>query len=238
MTISSLLTQSLQARRGPAAPSGLDNLNRKISGGESFSSAFLKDITSRTKGFEQQAEGLRVRGDRDIDATGQEMRRLRSGAGSAVQQKFGAVRGRRGFARNLEQTLRRGKARQGIVARGDKSVLNQQLKDRLAGARQDIARRGVVQQTVGDAGRIRSGLDTSLRSSSDSVNQAFAGAAGSIAGGLIGGFGDKLFSSKGVSVGMDQGTASADAINSSGFDFSFDPETFGTGVQPGGIMFS
>jgi len=228
-----------QANSGPSTlqETGLDLLNRKIAGGERFSSAFLKDSVSRTRQFEAQAEGLRTRGDRDINSTGQEFGRLRAGAGSAVQQRFGAVRGRRGFATNLEQTIRRGKARQGIKSRGEQAVLNQQLKDRLSTARQDIARRGVINQSAANAGRIRSGLDTSLQNSSDRANQAFAGAAGSIAGGLVRGFGDKLFSGGGeVPVETDQGTAAADFFNSSGFDFSFDPETFGTGVTPGGTI--
>lgn len=206
--------------------------------GESFSSALTKRSIGRTQGFEQITEGLRSRGDQDVNDIGQERRRVGAAAGSAVQQKFGVVRGRRGFARNLEQTIRRGKARQGIKARGDEAVRNQQLKDRLALARQDIARRGVIQGANESAGRLRTGLDRVEVQAQDSVNQAFAGAAGSIAGGLASGFGDRLFNSNTdvVPVGTDRGTAAADAINSSGFDFSFGPENVGIGVDPDGVM--
>ena len=212
-----------------------DNLQQKLEAGESFGTAFLKDSLGRGREFEARGEALRTRADADINSTDLEFGRIHAGAGSTVQQKFQAVGGKNRFSGNLEQTLRRGKARVGIQNRGEQAVKNQQLKDRLANVRSSTLRRGTIQQTSADAARLRAGLDTAQRGANAQVGQAYAGAAGTIAGAAASSFSNYWQNRPGeVSVTEDQGTALSDYMNSNdGFgDFNLD----GPGVNQGGVM--
>ena len=202
-----------------------NTLDQKLAAGESFGTAFLKDSLAKGRDFESKFEGLRDKQRVDIANTGGEQRRVAAGANSSVQQKFQTVRGRNAWAGNLEQTLRRGKARQGIVNRGDNAIKNQQLKDRLAVTKQSIGRRGQLQQTSADAARLRAGIDVAQQDANSRIGSAYSGAAGAVAGGLVSGFGDKLFGGGGgIDPVTDQGTAAGDWNNSmdtgSGFDFN------------------
>ena len=182
----------------------------------------LKESIFRGKQLEGIGEKLRAQHTANVASTAQEQARLRVGAGSAVQQKFQSPGGG-SFAKRLEQSLRRGKARQGIVNRGDAAIRNQQLKDRLQLARSSVSRRGQIQGAAGSARQLRAGLDASERSAKSQVGSALAGAGGFIAGGAIRGFGDNLFNSDStIPVETDTGTAAADFFNSTdlgSFDF-------------------
>jgi hypothetical protein len=199
------------------------NLDQKLEAGESFGTAFLKDSLARGREFEAQGEGLRTRHLAGVNNLGQEQTRLGAAAGAGAQQKF-QTPGGASFAKNLEQSVRRGKARQGVINRGDAAIRNQQLKDRLTAARGDISRRGTLQQTAADAARLRSGVDVAQRNANAQIGASRTGALGAVAGGLARGFKDGFSQDNGaqVSVDMDQGTAAADFnINNSGdFDIN------------------
>ncbi len=204
------------------------NLEQKLAAGESLGTAFLKDSVARGRALEAQGERLRNRSEMQREDLSGQRRRLAAGANLQAQRDFAAVGGRDRVAGNLEQTLRRAKARQGINQRGDKALLNQQLKDRITAVQGDVRRRGQLQQSSADAARIQAGLDVAKRSASDVTNQAIAGALGSVAGGLASGFSDFFGKGDTVSPVTDQGTAAADFV--SGFEFTLDPATIGTGL--------
>ena len=165
--------------------------------------------------FESFGDGLRAQHVQNINNLSQEQGRLGRGAASAVQQKFRSPGGG-SFAKRLEQNIRRGRARQGIVNRGDPAIRNQQLKDRLQLARSSITRRGTLQQTSENAMRLRSGLNASELRAKDQVGAARAGALGFAVGGAVRGFGGNLFNSDTtVPVATDEGTAAADVFNNS-----------------------
>jgi len=166
-----------------------DTLAQKLEAGETFGTAFLKDSIGKGRDFEAMGEGLRTRNIADVDNIGNEQRRLGAQTSSEVQQKFGTPGGG-SFADVLENTIRRGKARSGIATRGDAAIRNQQLKDRLVMARQDISRRGIIQQTAADAARLKSGVDIAQRNANAQIGASLTGAAGAVAGGLARQFSD------------------------------------------------
>ena len=178
------------------------------------SAGLLRDSLGQSRLLENDLAVSQERFETGVDSTEQERNRLRSGVGSSVQQRFPNVRGRRSFANNLEQTIRRGKARQGILNRGERAISNQQLKDRVSIARQRIQRKGVLEGALANASRLREGVASNAQRAKDQVGSALGGALGSIAGGLASGFGDKLFnSSTEIPIETDQGTSFSDFLN-------------------------
>jgi len=208
----------------------------KRAAGEGFGISMLKNSIAKGRGFEAQADALRKRHSTGVDSIGQEQGRLTRGANSSVQQKFKGGGG--SFAKNLEQTVRRGKARQGIVDRGDASIRNQQLKDRLMLAKQSIGRRGTINESMANAGALRSSGDAAQRAAANQSSAAMTGMFGAIAGGAVRGFGGNLFNGSGgdISVDMDSGTAGADFQNMNFDGGGFDFDNIGQGTQ-GGVMF-
>ena len=194
-------------------------------------SSELKKSVAASVPMEQQLEGLRSRFEDNVETSFGLRNRLTSGASSAVAQQFRNVGGGpRSFASNLEQTIRRGKARTGIINRGEKAIANQKLKDRIGIARQRIGRKGILEDALGNAANIRAGVDDARRNAKDQVSAAFGGAAGSILGGLASGFGSKLFKGSGVPVQTDLGTASADFQNMNFHNTGFDFDNIGQGI--------
>lgn len=212
-----------------------DSLAQKLASKETLGTAFLKDSIGRGRQLEGQFEGLRAEHEADINNTGNERQQLAAGANSAAQQQFRNVSGPRSFAQNLEQTVRRGKARQGIVNRGEKAIQNQQLKDRLQLMRSKVGRRGALQGAASDAASFRAGTDITQQNASARKSAATAGGLGFAVGGLASGFKDKFnFSSKIDPVQADVGTASADFFNRPGFgDFNIG----NVGNSTGGLQF-
>ena len=180
-----------------------DLLAQKMKAGESFGSAFLKDSIASGREFEARGEALRGKHEANVGNISGRINRINAGANLAAQRDGSAqFSGPRGFSRQLEQATKRGKARQGINQRGEKAVQNQQLKDRIGLARQSIKRRGQLQQSSADAARLRSGSEAFARDQNAGVSAAFAGAAGSIAGGALRGFGDGLFDTGDLNSGL------------------------------------
>jgi len=178
-------------------------LQQKLAAGESFGTAFLKDSISRGKHFEVRGEKLRTKQEAAISNVGGQLNRVRAAANSGVQQKTSAPQGGpRGFSRALEMNLRRGKARQGVENRGEKAILNQQLKDRLQLAKGTLGKRGTMQQSSADAARLRAGGDAAAQRANSQVGAAFAGATGAIIGGALRGFGDSFGGDKTLEDGM------------------------------------
>jgi hypothetical protein len=132
------------------------------------------------------------------------------------------------FASQLAQTERRGRARQGILTRGDEAVKNQQLKDRLQMARSGINRRGALMSAASNAERIRGGLEAAQVRAGSMVDSAYAGAGGFLLGAGIKGFGSQIsdFFNQPTTQSMSEGTAAADFMNfapDTGFDFTASP---------------
>lgn len=230
-----------EQNRGPWGP-GMNSfaisngatLDQHLASGETFGSTFIKDAIARGRGFETAFGDLRQRDTADIDNTGGEQHRVGAAANASVQSKFQTVRGRNAYANNLEQTIRRGKARQSIVNRGDSAIKNQQLKDRMTAMSKTVNRRGQVNQTIENAGRLRSGLDTAVSAANSQVSAAKWGAAGAVVGGAVRGFGDMFGGGGEVPVGQDQGTAAADWYNMQDTGGGFDIGNIG---NSGGIMY-
>jgi hypothetical protein len=209
-------------------------LNARLEQGGNFGSIFLKDSlvdTRRQRGFADQMGAAHAR---DVANVGNELTRLRAGVSSGVAQKFAGAPAR-GFAGNLDMAVRRGKARQGILARGDAAVRNQQLKDRLQLAKRSASRHGQIQGALANAANLREGGNAAAKSASDQVNSALTGAIGSIAGGVARGFGD-WFGGSDVTEGMDMGTAAADSLINVDTS-SFDITNIGNGLGANGIMY-
>ncbi len=205
------------------------NLQQKLNAGEPFGSAFLKDSIAKGRPLEARGEALRAQHETSIGAVAGRIRRVDAGANLAAQRagsfKFS---GPRGFARQLEQAEKRGKARQGIEQRGEKAIRNQQLKDRISIARQSVQKRGQLMQSSADAARLRAGGEAVTRSARAGTSAAFAGAAGAVAGGALRGFGDKLFDTGDLSSGMAEQQQDVDSFfgagpgDVGGLDVNFD----------------
>lgn len=168
-------------------PVGFNVANPDRTGAQS-----VRDSLSRAAPMEAFGERLRAQHAGNVNNLGQEQGRLAAGANAAVQQKF-QTPGGGSFANKLEQNVRRSRARQGILNRGDKAIRNQQLKDRLQLAKSSVARRGIIQNSAANAEKIKTGVAASRQAASDQVGSAIGGAAGFIAGGALRGFGDNLF---------------------------------------------
>ena len=205
-----------------------DLLAQKQAAGESFGTAILKDSIGKGREFEARGEALRGRHEQNVGNISGRINRINAGANLASQRAGSAqFSGPRGFSRQLTQATQRGKVRQGINNRGEKAVRNQQLKDRISLARQSITRRGQLQQSSADAARLRSGSDAFARDQNAGVSAAFAGAAGSIAGGALRGFGDNLFDTGNLGGGVAEQQRDVDSF----FDPGFGP--FEGGFQGG-----
>lgn len=117
------------------------------------------------------------------------------------------------FRGALDAATRRARARQGIVNRGDAAVRNQQLKDRLAVANQQLQRRGDLQNTLQQALNIKEGVNVGV---SDANNRAKASRykmLGSLAGAATK-VGMHMWNNRSMlTQSMDQGTAGADMLN-------------------------
>jgi len=194
-----------------------DTLQQKLKAGELFGTAMLKHGIGTGRALEERGNRLRDRHETNVGAIGGRIRRLEAGANLATQRAGSAkFAGPRGFARQLDQAAKRGKARTGIEARGEKAVRNQQLKDRLQLAKESIRKRGQIMQSASDAAQIRAGGEASMRASAAQESAALTGALGAVAGGALRGFGDKLFDTGDLSQGMIDQQAEVDSFFGAG----------------------
>lgn len=210
---------------------GPSTLEAKLGSGEMFGSSVLKHNVAQGIPLEADAERLRGRYETQVGSIAGRLRRIQAGANLATQRdgsaKFGA--GPQGFARQITQAERRGKARMGINQRGEKAILNQQLKDRISIARQGLNRRGLIMDSAQNAAQIRAGGQAAINSAHASTQSAYAGAAGAIAGGALRGFGDKLFDTGNLGQGVIDQQADVDSFFGMS-DFGVD-STFGGGFD-------
>jgi|VirMetMinimDraft_7_1064189.scaffolds.fasta_scaffold08709_6 hypothetical protein len=109
-----------------------------------------------------------------------------------------------------EQAVRRMRARQGIVARGDKAIANQTMKDRLRAVQQTQTRRGQGQNMLQQAQQIKQGVNIGVSDANNRAKASTYGMYGSAAGMLAKGVQTYMNRPPGITQGMDQGTASAD----------------------------
>lgn len=181
-----------------------------------FARNLQRSAVESSRGLEDSLEGLRRKNFADIADTGQERERLRTGISSTIASRFGRAQGgtqQSQLSGNLQQLLRKTKARAGISRRGEKAIANQQLSSRLKAVRSNLNRRGTSLQLAGAGQRIRSGLDANLQASRDKGNAAVAGAAGGVVGGLAASFsGGPEESPFEVPESVDQGTARSDFL--------------------------
>ena len=135
-------------------------------------------------GFERLAEGAEVASEN----IGTERRQLRADVSSASAQA-----GPQGVTAGttLGDTLRRAKARQGIVNRGDAAIANQRLKDRIAAVRSGIAQKATAIDLQGAGAQIRAGVNLSAQRGRDAISAARAGALGTTAGAFTAGIKEK-----------------------------------------------
>jgi len=207
------ILRDLESRR----QTGTATLQGKLNSGEMFGSAVLKHNIAQGLPLEARAEGLRTRHETQVGALGGRIRRIQAGANLAAQRD-GSHRfaGPRGFARQITQAERRGKARMGINQRGEKAVQNQQLKDRITIAKQGLSRRGQIMDSAMNAANIRAGGQAAISGAHASTQAAYAGAAGAIAGGALRGFGDKLFDTGNLGQGIADQQADVDSFFGAG----------------------
>lgn len=136
---------------------------------------------------------------------------MRRDAGMQValnEQKFGAPINPRGAA---DMAVRRMRARQQIVNRGEEAVQSQALKDRLQAVRTSMTRRGTLQNALQKAAQIRQGVNTGVTDANNMIkasNYEMYGNVAGMAARLAKGYFDSRQSQ--VSTGTDQGTAGAD----------------------------
>ena len=197
-----------------------------------FSEFFGNQAVSNLREGEEAFGGLADRFAASVANVGDQRRELAAGTSSAIASKFrNQGGGPRGFARNLEQAVRKAKARSQIGNRGDKAIANQQLKDRITLARKSIGRHGAIAGAIGTAGRQRTAISNAEQAADDSVNQAKFGAIGGIVGGgLSKAIDSGLFKFKGAEIDplVDRGTAFSDQIGSNGpFGFVNNPRQRG-----------
>ena len=121
----------------------------------------------------------------DANNIGNEQLQLRQAAAGAAGQ---APRVATTAGGTLEEALRRAKARQAIVNRGDGAIRNQRLKDRIMGARSDLRKRASALDLQSTGSNIRAGVDLSTAQ----TNRAIAGNRADALGGVLGGLGATL----------------------------------------------
>lgn len=214
-------------------------LARKHEAGEAFGASFLKNSLATGAPLEARGEVLRDQHERNIGSIGNRINRIQSGANLAAQRagsfKFS---GPRGFARQLGQAEKRGMVRQGINERGEKAIRNQQLKDRIALAKNAISRRGALMQTSADAAQIRVGGQAAMQRAADQTRAAYTGMAGAIAGGAMRGASD-LFNTGSLSEGMMQQQSDVDSFfGAQGNDVGGLDNLFDTGGSSSGFNFN
>ena len=168
------------------APALVKDYSLKL-GDPNFAHDSLMTSLRQARGYEEFSERFRTRHKQNVDNLGQQRQRLAVTAGAGAQAKFRDPGGA-SFADKLEQTIRRGRARQGIVNRGDKAIANQQLKDRLQLARAGMTRQGQLMGASASAARLQKGLDITKEQAASSVSQANAGMYGFLAGSALSAF--------------------------------------------------
>lgn len=177
---------------------------------KNFSQHFLKESVGNAASLQGSAEQLAARHERNVANIAAPQHRLAVASGSAAQQKF-ASPGAGSFAKQLEQTVRRGRARQGIINRGEPAIAQQQLKDRLEMARQGINRRGTAIGLQAQATGLKTGVNEARAAAKQTVSNAMGGALGFIGGGLISKYGAGLFASKDAPVEVSGEVARSEA---------------------------
>lgn len=86
----------------------------------------------------------------------------------------------------LSESLRRAKARTGIVNRGDKAIRQQRLKDRLKLVRSGLSRKAAAIDLQGTGQQIRAGVNINAQNARDAISGARASAIGGLAGAFAG----------------------------------------------------
>jgi hypothetical protein len=103
----------------------------------------------------------------------------RSATAAVAQQERGVGPA---FGGQLESAVRRMRARQGIMNRGEAAINNQSLKDRIEIARGSMRRRGQLQQSLQQAANIREGVNVGVQNANQIIAESNADLFGGIAG--------------------------------------------------------
>lgn len=202
-----------------------------------FAELSLQDAVEGGRPFEDRANVLRDRFEFQTENLDDRYAKMRSASNLAVQSKLSSKqRGPQGFARQLGQAERRGRARQQLHDRGEAALRNQQLKDRMTLIKQTLSKRGMAMDAASNAARIRAGGQEQIASAKAWGDAQVAGAVGAVAGGLarqIGGSNNKSWDG---SAGMAEQQGFVDQFFGSnwgeaGWDNTYTPD-YGFGTSP------
>lgn len=113
----------------------------------------------------------------------------------------------------LDAATRRMRARQGIVNRGDAAVKNQELKDRMAVAQQQMLRRGTLLNALQKYENLQQGVNLGVQDANDRAKASQYSMFGSVIGMGAAAARNAWNNRTPVSQPMDEGTAAADYQN-------------------------
>lgn len=156
---------------------------------EQFAPSHLRASLERARMDQDRFKGLRNRAAASISTQrAREGGQLRRTAAQMVQLEDAKQGPPTSFAGAVEQATRRAKARTGIIARGEKAIANQNLRDRLAFAKAGMQKEGSLQVALQKAANIREGVNVGV----SDANAEIAASNAALAGGVIGGIGGFL----------------------------------------------
>lgn len=155
----------------------------KQTANDAFAPSHLLASLDRSDAQRIDARGLRNRAAASIS---NDVNRQRRGAGSLAALLSQAGTAQSGppssFSSAITQATRRGKARYGIVNRGDKAMANQNLRDRLTFAKAGIAREGTLQTMLSKLSNIREGVNVGVSDANADIAASNAALGGSVIG--------------------------------------------------------
>jgi hypothetical protein len=171
----------------------------------------------------QRFEGLASRVSGEQENIQAKLNRLGANASSQAAQGTSGARAGNTVGGTADVALRRAKVRQGISNRGQGSVRNQRLKNRLTAVRSSQGRRGAALGLVSQGENIDAGLQDSIASSQQQVRTSNANLFGGIAG-LAGGV---------LKGNLDDNGSLFDFGAKNGFNMKKNQDTLiGSGFQP------
>lgn len=154
---------------------------------QDFAPSHLRASLARSDANRQTFKGLRDRAAASIsNDVNRERFALRKTAAQLSQAETASQGPPTSFASAIGQAARRGRARYGIVNRGDKAIANQNLRDRITFAKAGIQREGSLQTMMQQLANIREGVNVGVSDANASIAASNAALAGGAIGGITG----------------------------------------------------
>lgn len=155
----------------------------KKTANEAFAPSHLLASLDRSNAQRMENRGLRNRAAAAISNDVNRQRRAGRAQAALLAQAGTAKQGPpTSFASAISQASRRGKARYGIVNRGDKAIANQNLRDRLTFAKAGINRETQLQTMLQKVANIREGVNVGVSDANADIAASNAALGGSIIG--------------------------------------------------------